>query len=29
MVFPFALDEWGTALEAIAHGTAIKAALRP
>jgi L-iditol 2-dehydrogenase len=29
MVFPFALDEWAAALEAIAHGTAIKAALRP
>jgi L-iditol 2-dehydrogenase len=29
MVSPFALDEWATALQAIAHGTAIKAALRP
>lgn len=29
MVSAFALDEWAAALEAIAHGTAIKAALRP
>ena len=29
MVSPFALDEWGAALNAIAQGTAIKAALRP